>query len=98
MVISRGGTGPTVRRPVGLFLRADDFDQAFDCLVQAGVVIVSESRRDPYGTVALYVNIARQQLGSPLKDVATAAGYSCPVGSERVNPLATVAGWNPVSL
>jgi catechol 2,3-dioxygenase-like lactoylglutathione lyase family enzyme len=43
---------------VGLFLRVDDFDQTFDRLVEAGVVFVSEPRSEPYGKVAVFIDIA----------------------------------------
>ena len=43
---------------VGLFLRVDDFEQTFDRLVEAGVVFVSEPRSEPYGKVAVFIDIA----------------------------------------
>jgi len=43
---------------VGLFLRVDDFDQTFDRMVEAGVVFVSEPRSEPYGKVAVFIDIA----------------------------------------
>jgi catechol 2,3-dioxygenase-like lactoylglutathione lyase family enzyme len=43
---------------VGLFLRVDDFEQTFDRLVEAGVVFVSQPRSEPYGRVAVFIDIA----------------------------------------
>jgi catechol 2,3-dioxygenase-like lactoylglutathione lyase family enzyme len=43
---------------VGLFLRVDDFEQTFDRLVEAGVVFVSQPRCEPYGKVAVFIDIA----------------------------------------
>jgi catechol 2,3-dioxygenase-like lactoylglutathione lyase family enzyme len=43
---------------VGLFLRVDDFEQTFSRLVEAGVVFVSQPRSEPYGKVAVFVDVA----------------------------------------
>jgi catechol 2,3-dioxygenase-like lactoylglutathione lyase family enzyme len=43
---------------VGFFLRVDDFDAAFARLVDAGVTIVGQPRAEPYGTVAVFLDIA----------------------------------------
>lgn len=43
---------------VGLFLRVDDFDQTYDRMVEAGVVMVSEPRSEPYGKVAVFIDVA----------------------------------------
>jgi catechol 2,3-dioxygenase-like lactoylglutathione lyase family enzyme len=43
---------------VGLFLRVDDFEQTFDRLMEAGVVFVSQPRSEPYGRVAVFIDIA----------------------------------------
>ena len=37
---------------VGLFLRVDDFDAAYDRMRQAGVEFLAEPRSEPYGLVA----------------------------------------------
>ncbi len=42
---------------VGLFLRVDDFDAAHDRMVGAGVVFVSTPRVEPYGKVAVFLDI-----------------------------------------
>jgi catechol 2,3-dioxygenase-like lactoylglutathione lyase family enzyme len=42
---------------VGLFLRVDDFEAAFARLTAAGVVFVSPPRREPYGTVAVFLDL-----------------------------------------
>jgi catechol 2,3-dioxygenase-like lactoylglutathione lyase family enzyme len=43
---------------VGLFLRVDDFQGAYDRMLKAGVRFVSESREEPYGRVAVFLDIA----------------------------------------
>lgn len=43
---------------VGLFLRVDDFREAYDRLTAAGVKFVSEPRTEPYGQVAIFVDVA----------------------------------------
>jgi len=43
---------------VGLFLRVDDFDAAYRRMLDAGVSFVSEPRTEPYGQVAVFMDIA----------------------------------------
>lgn len=43
---------------VGLFLRVDDFDAAHARMVAAGVQFVSAPRDEPYGRVAVFVDVA----------------------------------------
>ncbi|WP_017540787.1 MULTISPECIES: VOC family protein [Nocardiopsis] len=43
---------------VGFFLRADDFDRDYARLVEAGVRFVSEPRTEPYGRVAVFLDIS----------------------------------------
>jgi catechol 2,3-dioxygenase-like lactoylglutathione lyase family enzyme len=43
---------------VGLFLRVDDFAAAYDRMREAGVEFVTEPRREPYGQVAVFIDIA----------------------------------------
>ncbi len=43
---------------VGLFLRVDDFDEVFARLAAAGVTIVRPPREEPYGKVAVFLDIA----------------------------------------
>jgi predicted enzyme related to lactoylglutathione lyase len=43
---------------VGLFLRVDDFDAAYDRMLAAGVEFVSEPRDEPYGRVAVFLDVA----------------------------------------
>jgi len=53
---------------VGLFLRVDDFDEAWQRMSAAGVEFVSEPRSEPYGRVAVFVDIAGNRwdlLGPP---------------------------------
>ncbi|WP_433870477.1 VOC family protein [Saccharopolyspora sp. CA-218241] len=43
---------------VGLFLRVDDFQASYDRMRAAGVEFVTEPRQEPYGEVAVFVDIA----------------------------------------
>ncbi len=43
---------------VGFFLRVDDFDAAFDRMRAAGVEFVTEPRAEPYGRVAVFLDIS----------------------------------------
>ncbi len=56
--LQKAAVGSQFAERVGLFLRVDDFDQTYDRLVEAGVVFVSEPRSEPYGKVAVFIDIA----------------------------------------
>jgi catechol 2,3-dioxygenase-like lactoylglutathione lyase family enzyme len=43
---------------VGLFLRVEDFDEAYGRLSAAGVEFVTAPRAEPYGRVAVFVDVA----------------------------------------
>ena len=43
---------------VGLFLRVDDFDAAYARMIDAGVEFVKPARTEPYGKVAVFIDIA----------------------------------------
>ena len=43
---------------VGFFLRVDDFEEAYERMAAAGVEFVSLPRAEPYGRVAVFVDIA----------------------------------------
>jgi catechol 2,3-dioxygenase-like lactoylglutathione lyase family enzyme len=43
---------------VGLFLRVDDFDAAYERMTAAGVEFVTTPRAEPYGRVVVFVDIA----------------------------------------
>lgn len=42
---------------VGLFLRVDDFEAAYQRLVAAGVQFVSPPRNEPYGRLAVFLDL-----------------------------------------
>jgi catechol 2,3-dioxygenase-like lactoylglutathione lyase family enzyme len=42
---------------VGLFLRVDDFAETYDRMTAAGVQFVRPPRREPYGTVAVFLDL-----------------------------------------
>ena len=53
---------------VGFFLRVDDFDATFERLTAAGVQFVTAPRDEPYGRVAVFLDIAGNRwdlLGGP---------------------------------
>jgi catechol 2,3-dioxygenase-like lactoylglutathione lyase family enzyme len=53
---------------VGLFLRVDDFQGSYDRMRRAGVEFVGEPRDEPYGLVAVFLDVAGNRwdlLGSP---------------------------------
>jgi predicted enzyme related to lactoylglutathione lyase len=43
---------------VGFFLRVEDFDAAYARMTSAGVEFVSAPRTEPYGRVAVFLDIA----------------------------------------
>ena len=43
---------------VGLFLRVDDFDDAYQHMRAHGVAFVTTPRTEPYGRVAVFADIA----------------------------------------
>ena len=43
---------------VGLFLRVDDFRAQYDRMREAGVEFVSEPREEPYGQVAVFLDVS----------------------------------------
>jgi catechol 2,3-dioxygenase-like lactoylglutathione lyase family enzyme len=60
--------GNRVAGRVGFFLRVDDFDAAYDRMIAAGVEFVTLPRAEPYGRVAVFLDIAGNQwdlLGPP---------------------------------
>jgi catechol 2,3-dioxygenase-like lactoylglutathione lyase family enzyme len=54
----RAAVGQQFAGRVGLFLRVDDFDAAYHRMRAAGVEFVGEPRSEPYGRVAVFVDIA----------------------------------------
>jgi predicted enzyme related to lactoylglutathione lyase len=42
---------------VGLFLRVDDFDASYERMVAIGVRFVSSPRIEPYGKVAVFLDL-----------------------------------------
>ena len=54
----RAAIGQQFAGRVGLFLRVDDFDAAYARMSDAGVTFVRPPRAEPYGKVAVFVDIA----------------------------------------
>nr|WP_296073588.1 VOC family protein [uncultured Actinoplanes sp.] len=50
--------GNQVAGRVGFFLRVDDFDAAYQRMTDAGVTFVRQPRTEPYGRVAVFLDIA----------------------------------------
>lgn len=53
---------------VGFFLRVDDFTACYERMVAAGVEFITPPRREPYGPVAVFLDIAGNRwdlLGPP---------------------------------
>jgi catechol 2,3-dioxygenase-like lactoylglutathione lyase family enzyme len=50
--------GNQVAGRVGFFLRVDDFDAALERMTAAGVRFLTEPRTEPYGRVAVFLDIA----------------------------------------
>jgi catechol 2,3-dioxygenase-like lactoylglutathione lyase family enzyme len=54
----RHAVGAQFAGRVGLFLRVDDFAATYDRMAAAGVEFVTAPRDEPYGQVAVFVDIA----------------------------------------
>lgn len=54
----RAAVGGQFAGRVGLFLRVDDFDAAFERMTAAGVEFVAQPRSEPYGRVAVFRDLA----------------------------------------
>ncbi|HWC85262.1 MAG TPA: VOC family protein [Solirubrobacteraceae bacterium] len=53
---------------VGLFLRVDDFETSYERMREANVVFVTEPRQEPFGRVAVFLDVAGNRwdlLGPP---------------------------------
>ena len=62
--------GRQVAGRVGFFLRVADFDAAYRRRIDAGVAFVTKPRAEPYGQVAVFLDIAgnRWDLLGPRTD------------------------------
>ncbi|MCU1644199.1 MAG: extradiol dioxygenase [Nocardia sp.] len=54
----RAVIGEQVAGRVGFFLRVDDFGEAYRRMIGAGVRFMTEPRSEPYGQVAVFLDIA----------------------------------------
>ena len=54
----RTAVGQQFAGRVGLFLRVDDFEATYQRMLDAGVTFVRPPRDEPYGKVAVFVDIA----------------------------------------
>jgi catechol 2,3-dioxygenase-like lactoylglutathione lyase family enzyme len=52
-----GSVGQQFAGRVGLFLRVDDFETAYERMVAAGVQFISSPRDEPYGRVAVFLDL-----------------------------------------
>jgi catechol 2,3-dioxygenase-like lactoylglutathione lyase family enzyme len=63
-----GAVGNQAAGRVGFFLQVDDFDSALERMTAAGVEFVTSPRSEPYGRVAVFLDIAGNRwdlLGPP---------------------------------
>ncbi len=56
--VQRAAVGAQMAGRVGFFLTVDDFDAMYDHMVRYGIEFVSQPRVEPYGTVAVFLDIA----------------------------------------
>ncbi len=64
----RDAIGAQFAGRVGVFLRVDDFDAAYERMTSAGVEFLTSPRTEPYGQVAVFADIAGNRwdlLGPP---------------------------------
>jgi catechol 2,3-dioxygenase-like lactoylglutathione lyase family enzyme len=54
----RAAVGAQFAGRVGLFLRVEDFDEAFERMTAADVEFLSPPRTEPYGRVAVFADVA----------------------------------------
>ncbi|MGH9221297.1 MAG: VOC family protein [Vicinamibacterales bacterium] len=54
----RSAVGQQFAGRVGLFLRVDDFDATCARMIDAGVTFVRPPRAEPYGMIAVFVDVA----------------------------------------
>ncbi len=54
----RAAVGNQFAGRVGLFLRVDDFDAAYERMQAGGVEFAGEPRSEPYGKVAVFLDVA----------------------------------------
>lgn len=54
----RTAVGTQFAGRVGLFLRVDDFDATYRRMLGHGVEFLSEPRNEPYGRIAVFVDVA----------------------------------------
>jgi catechol 2,3-dioxygenase-like lactoylglutathione lyase family enzyme len=54
----RNAVGDQFAGRVGLFLRVDDFDAAYERMTSAGVEFLTPPRTEPFGRVAVFADIA----------------------------------------
>jgi catechol 2,3-dioxygenase-like lactoylglutathione lyase family enzyme len=54
----RTAVGSQFAGRVGLFLRVDDFDLSYRRMLAHGVEFLTEPRHEPYGRVAVFVDVA----------------------------------------
>jgi catechol 2,3-dioxygenase-like lactoylglutathione lyase family enzyme len=76
--------GRQVAGRVGFFLRIDDFDAVYDRMVSAGVDFPVLPHDEPYGRVAVFVDIAGNRwdlLGGPNRSGVARTGTSAHPGA-----------------
>ena len=54
----RAAVGDQMAGRVGFFLSVDDFDETYQRMIDAGVTFVTPARTEPYGRIAVFLDIA----------------------------------------
>lgn len=54
----RAAVGQQFAGRVGLFLRVDDFESSYRRMADAGVTFVTEPRTEPYGKIAVFIDVS----------------------------------------
>jgi catechol 2,3-dioxygenase-like lactoylglutathione lyase family enzyme len=54
----RAAVGDQMAGRVGFFLRVEHFDAAYQRMIESGVTFVREPRTEPYGRVAVFLDVA----------------------------------------
>jgi uncharacterized glyoxalase superfamily protein PhnB len=90
-----GAVGDQFAGRVGLFLRVDDFGACYERMRRAGVEFVGEPREEPYGQVAVFLDVAgnRWDLLGPRPRARLRGGCRC--GAVRYEvPDEFLYAWN----
>jgi catechol 2,3-dioxygenase-like lactoylglutathione lyase family enzyme len=83
-----GSVGRQFAGRVGMFLRVDDFDTAYQRMVAAGVQFVSPSRDEVYGRIAVFLDVEGNRWDSWGETRGDRRGVRLQLGTPVVAPAA----------